>query len=123
MDELFENIIELLNKIIESGEVDSIKTMSTLQKLISTLKLHSNASYFSLHSMNDFLKHLMKNVLWEQLSSLPIVGPMMKGLKKTIEETDIEMKDLRLKIEEQMKIKYESEFLFLENNPIIRIDK
>ncbi len=115
IDELFESIITLLQKIISSGEIDSIKTMSVLEKLIATLKKHEKASYFSINSMYDFLLHLMKNVLWAQLESLPVIGPITKGLKKTIEETGIELEGLTAKMKSEMIIRYETEFKLLEN--------
>lgn len=115
LDELFENIISLLQKIIDSGEIDSIKTMAVLEKLIATLKKHEKASYFSINSMYDFLLHLMKNVLWAQLEGLPVIGPITKGLKKTIEETGVELEDLTAKMKTEMMTRYESEFKLLEN--------
>jgi hypothetical protein len=116
LDELFDNIISLLQKIINSGEVDSIKTVRTLEKLIATLKMHGKASYFSLHSMYDFMLQLMKNVLWAQLESIPVLGPIAEGLRKTIEETGVELENLQINMKEQMTSRYESEFNLLNTN-------
>ncbi|MBI3123051.1 MAG: hypothetical protein HYZ10_01470 [Ignavibacteriales bacterium] len=117
VDELFDNIISCLRKLIESEEIDSIKIKNTLERLIATLSKHNSASYFSIHSMWDFLGHLMKNVLWEELESIPGLSGVVKGLRKTIEETGIEMEDLNSKMKNSMNQKYNSDFSFLNSVP------
>ena len=122
IDELFENIISLLQKIIDSGEIDSIRVQLMLERIIGTLKKHNSASYFSLHSMWDFLMHAMKNILWEQLEAIPAIGPTIKGLHKTLEETEIQLVDLHNHMRDKMKEKFSSDFYFLNKNPLNLLD-
>jgi hypothetical protein len=125
IDELFDKIIEYLQKVVDSGQVDSIKIHNTLNKLIATLKTHNSASYFSVHSTWDFVKHLIKNIMKEQLEGAPIVGDIIKALNKTLDETNIEMVELENKIINSIKEKYSAEFSFLtaQKVKLLEVDK
>lgn len=113
IDNLFDEIIVLLLKIIESQDVDSIKIKNALEKLLATLKNHREKSYFNLVGSFDFLVSLFKNVLWEQLEAIPAIGPFVKGLRKTIEETNKGMIELHNKMKTEMSESYNTEVSFL----------
>jgi hypothetical protein len=123
IDELFDNIISYLKKIIDSKEIDSIKVKDSLDRLIATLNKHTTASYFSLHSMWDFLNHLMNNILWEVFENTPGIKEIVKGLRKTLEETGVELKDLHLNIGNVMSQKYNGDFPFLNSNSTNLLEK
>jgi hypothetical protein len=117
IDELFDNIIVILKKIIESGAIDSILIKNTIEKLIATLNNHPNASYLSLQSMWGFLSLLMKNIIWEELERIPVLGPVIKALRKTIDEAELELKDLSKNLHNVLSEKYNGDYSFLNNGP------
>lgn len=113
IDELFDNIIDLIIKIIESDDLDSIKIKNSLEGLLATLKNHQNKSYFNLVGSFDFLVSLFKNAIWEVLESIPALGPLVKALRKTIEDTDSEMLLLHTKMKDEMQSRFNTEVSFL----------
>ncbi|OFA02706.1 hypothetical protein [Duganella sp. HH101] len=84
LPELFDEIIRILEEIEASDEVDSVSMLKALGKLIATIKKCKNGSYFSLNSAWEFLLSFLKNYMWAELSSLPVVGKMLEALEKTI---------------------------------------
>ncbi|MYM83182.1 hypothetical protein GTP44_14600 [Duganella sp. FT50W] len=109
LPELFDEIIRILEQIKDSGHVDSVNLLSSLSKVIATIKRCKDGSYFSLNSAWDFLVNFLQNYMWGELSKLTIVGPMLEALRKTIEETNIEMFNLHtaLKTETERVIGFE----------------
>lgn len=116
LEELFDQIIELLQKIIDSGEVDSIKTLTTLEKLLASIKNHKTASYLAQKGMEGLLFRFIKNYAVIQLSELPIVGSLIKSLEKTIKESKVEMDQIDISMKEKMDSAFEVEFKLLGNN-------
>lgn len=110
---LFDEIISILEKMIRSGDIDSIKLTKALEGLIATLHKNKSGSYFSMRSAWDFTLSLMKNYLWEQLSDIPALGSLVRALRKTMEDTNSEMKGLHAQIREAMQEKFKGDFPFL----------
>ncbi|WP_417534171.1 hypothetical protein [Marinobacterium stanieri] len=107
--ELFENIIQILEEIYGSGEIDSLSMMNALSKLIATLKRSKNGSYFSINSAWEFLLSFLNNYFWTEVSNLPVAGSVIAALKQTIEETNEEMFKLHTKVDQKLKETVESE--------------
>jgi hypothetical protein len=93
--ELFEEMIAKLQEIVDSDEVDSVRALRSLEKLIATIKKNIKGSYFSTVQTWGFASAFIRNSLWELLSDLPIAGSVVKGLKATLDEVDAEMADLQ----------------------------
>jgi len=94
IDELFDEIISLLKKIIQNDDIITAKFKDDLERVIATITKHNNASYFALHGMKDFLELLLKNIIWEELEKFPGIGGIVKGLRTTIKETDVTFSEL-----------------------------
>jgi hypothetical protein len=116
VDEYFDAIISTLKNIIDSEEIDSIKLKRTLETLIARLKNHKSASYLSLYGTWGFISRLMTNILWEELEKIPAIGPIVKGLRKTMEEAAVELKDLNEKLKKEMNEKYNGDYSFLNSS-------
>ena len=109
LSELFDQIIEILEKIQDSGEVDSVSMMSALGKVIATLKQNKEGSYFSINSAWSFLVSFLKNYMWAELSKIPVLGTAMGALEKTIKDTNEEMFKVHNEVQKEMKTVVESE--------------
>ena len=91
LPELYDLLIDSLQKIIDSEEIDSIRLTNSINKLIATLKKNKNGSYFSTRSAWDFTVSLLKNYVLEELQKIPVLGSLVKALVKTVTEIDTEM--------------------------------
>ncbi len=109
LSELFDEIIKILEEIKTSGEVDSLSMMTALSKVISTLKQNKDGSYFSLNSAWSFLISFLKNCMWAELAKVPVLGPAMEALEKTINEANDEMFKVHSEIQNEMKNTVEKE--------------
>ncbi len=45
--ELFDELVEELNRIVDSGEVDSLQAIKSLERLIATIKKNARGDFFS----------------------------------------------------------------------------
>ncbi|MCU8012773.1 MAG: hypothetical protein WC024_11750 [Shewanella sp.] len=106
LPEFFDALISTLEKMIASGEIDSIKTINSIKQLLSLLRQNKSGSYFSVMASWEFMGGFIKNTLWESLDSLPVVKQLKKGFEKTVSEMDIELEELHNSIAQEMKNKY-----------------
>lgn len=100
--ELFEELLKQLQSIVDSGEVDSLKAIQSLEKLISTIRKNMRGSYFSTVGTLHFTTTLFKNYLWEELSKIPAIGSFLQAFSKTLSELDVEMSEVHTKLSERI---------------------
>ncbi len=115
--ELFDELIGFLQQIIESGEVDSVRMLSELEKIISTLRNARNGSYFATRGAWFFVATWFTNTGWELLGSIPIAGSVFKGLQKTLEETNSQMVKMHDDIQHELEQQIAVDFPRLEYHP------
>ncbi len=106
LPEFFDALIDTLEKMIASNEIDSIKTINSIKQLLSLLRQNKSGSYLSVMASWEFMGGFIKNTLWESLDSLPVVKQLKKGFEKTVGEMDIELEGLHNSIAQEMKNKY-----------------
>ncbi len=105
---LFESMISTLEKMIESGEIDSLTALRSIEQLISVIKQNQEGSYFSVMASWEFVTSFTKNLVWQELSSLPVVKQLKSAFEKTVQDMDVELSNLHTEIAEEMKNKYET---------------
>ncbi len=105
---LFDELISTIEKMIDSGEIDSINAINNLQQLLSLVKQNKSGSYFSLMASWEFIGSFTKNLIWEGISNLPVIKPLLKTLEKTLSDMDIELTDMHNKIVKEMRNKYDT---------------
>jgi hypothetical protein len=108
LTEFFDELISTLEKMIASGDIDSIKTVASLQQLLSLLKQNKSGSYFSVMASWEFMGAFIKNTLWESLDTIPVVKQLKKGFEKTVKEMDVELDEIHKSIADEMKSKYDT---------------
>ena len=91
LGDVFETLIQKLEEIVLSGEVDSIRAIDALNKLIATIRSNARGSYFQSVGAARFIHAVFRNYLREQLKELPGIGPLFNAVEKTIEQMDFEM--------------------------------
>jgi len=115
LPELFDEIIRILGEIHTSGDVDSVAMMTSLGKVLATLKQNKNGSYFSLNSAWEFLVTFLQNYMWGELSKIPVLGTALEALEKTIKETNEEMFKVHLSVQNEMSKVVETEIKGLQD--------
>lgn len=111
--ELFDKIVQTLEKISQSDDIDSRRVLGALNKLISTVKKNRNGSFFSIFSTWDFLINFLEHFLWAELEKIPALGSLISSLAETLKDMDEEMGSMRTKMVEQMRETCDVDFPFL----------
>ncbi len=106
LETLFDALIVTLEKMVSSGEIDSIAALNSLRELIEILGENKTSSYFSTMATWEFVKSFTYNLVWEQLDNIPGIKSIKKAFEKTLTDTDIELKELHKKIANEIKEKY-----------------
>lgn len=115
--ELFDKIADWLRKVVESGEVDSIRVINELNHIISTLSAARKGSYFATLGSWNFVTKWMKNTGWELLGGITVLGPIFRGLKQTLDETNEGMLEMHKEINTELANKLAADFPRLEYTP------
>lgn len=109
LPELFDQIIQLLEEIEASGEIDSISMLNALTKVIATLKKNKDGSFFSMNSAWSFVTSFLKHYFWAEISQIPVLGSVVQALQKAVEETNQELFIINSNVEQKMKETVEEE--------------
>lgn len=115
--DLFDQIIQCLKEIIATDKVDSVKALRELNNIIATLHRARNGSYFATRGAWFFVTTWFKNSGWELLGTIPIAGSMVKGLRKTLQDTNDTMLQLHDNIQSDMETRISTDFPRLEYEP------
>lgn len=91
ISELFDEIINCLQQIVDSEEIDSVRMLKELESLIATLKNARRGSYLAVRGAWYFLVEWMKNTGWEVFGDIPVIGAAVRGLKTTMEKANTAM--------------------------------
>jgi len=132
LPELFDELVVHLQAIIVSGEVDSNRAITQLQKLINTIKRNANGSYFSVHATFEFAISLLKNLILEYIGGIPVLGETLRAVQKTISELEQEFEIVQQKTKDDVLDKLHTDLpilgytprgvILLEHTPSLNLD-
>lgn len=121
--ELFNNLISQLEKLIQSGLIDSIRVTDTLQQIISTIKKNKDKDFFSNTCSKKYISRLLKNLFRNYLVKNKMIGPAIEAIQQTMDELDLEYidvaKQVRIKINSLLE---ESASLMTGYNPLLLLE-
>jgi len=100
--ELFDLIVELLEQIRDSGELDSKSMSDALSKVIATLQVGKKASYFAMEGAWQFLCGFLENYFWAEAKKLPVLGSVFEALETTMKETQEELIRLNIQVHDSI---------------------
>lgn len=86
--ELFDELIDKIARVIESGKVDSIRVLRALEQVMTTARRNARGSYFSTRGAWKFTAAAFENFLWEALSDIPTLGAAVRAVRKTYEDLE-----------------------------------
>ena len=119
LPELLNLLLDLLLKLEAESEDNSALIRVSLERAIATIKLTRGASFSSLKMAWGFVMRLLGNLFWEQTAALlPGAIPLINALRKTIEDTDKELKRAEGYIESEVKIFVEKTALLSGDNSL-----
>lgn len=91
IDELFQQVIDCLSNILDSGEIDSLRASTDLSRLIATLQ-KANVGSFSSQIFNwRFARRLAPNILSAYVKRSGITGPLVEAFEQTAAELDVSL--------------------------------
>jgi hypothetical protein len=106
LEELFDTLINIIAQMVASGEIDSIRAKTDLERLIALLLQNKDGSYFSVMASWEFLRGFLKNTTWAAVDSIPVLKQLKKGFEDTVDEMDIELEKVHESIKSEMESKY-----------------
>ena len=112
--ELFDKLVELLDEIVQSGQIDSIRVLHTLETIIATLKKNRSGSYFGVLGTWNFVATYLKNIAWDTFLEVPILRVPVKALRETMEQLDKEVGKLQMGMQTELQKQLNAEFPALE---------
>ncbi|MHC4877759.1 MAG: hypothetical protein ACYTGL_14785 [Planctomycetota bacterium] len=116
--ELFDELVGQLEKIIESGEIDSLTTIKALEKLIATIRKNARGDYFSTRGVWEFTQLFFRNLSIEVLESIPGLKHFVKALRKTMSELDLEMSQVHDQVKQRLTESVSGDLPMLEYKPL-----
>lgn len=119
LNELFDAIIKIIEEIKNSGEVDSLSMLKSLDKVIAAIKKGMHGSYFSMESTWRFFMSFMKHYMLAELSNIPALGSFVEAMKNTIDETNAELSKVHQNIKNEMQRIAVQEINELKDKPTI----
>jgi hypothetical protein len=112
--DLFDKIVELLEKIVLCDDLDSRKVVHTLESIIATLKKNRNGSYFGVMGSWDFVGTYLNKLAWSIFLEIPVLKVFVKPLRETLDEMNKEMDKLHENMQAELHSQLQAEFPVLE---------
>lgn len=100
--DLFDELIAQLEEIVRSGEIDSLQAIKKLENLILTIRKNTRGDFFSTHCAWEFTKTFFKNYAFELVENLPGLKHVVKALRKTVSELDLEFSQVHDRIRQRL---------------------
>lgn len=94
LQELLNKLIEIIQNIIDSGEIDSIKLTKALEKILATLKKSKGGSFLSLHAAWNFIKEFLQKFILNEIQNIGTLGSMLSALIETANKVEKEIEVL-----------------------------
>lgn len=119
LPELFDQMAAYLQQLIESGEVDSVRAMRSLEQLIALLKKNRKGSYFSTWTTWQVVSATWRNVARHYARDNKAVGPLIKGIEDTLVEMGTSWEQFHQEMREKIKSAFGADISMLNYTPSI----
>ncbi|MDH5544401.1 MAG: hypothetical protein OEZ43_02345 [Gammaproteobacteria bacterium] len=120
--ELFDQMAETLNQMIDSCEIDSVSAINSLDQLILLIKQNRQSSFFSVTATQDFITRFIKNATWMHIRKIPGVKTLKDNFEKTIKDMDTEIDRVQKEISNAIQQRYDNSVKPIMNrNPVKKV--
>ena len=92
VDEHYRRVIETLEVLVQSDDLDSIKAIRDLESIVSLLRASQKGSYYSQVTAWTIGSRFMANFGEAYLKKSKILGPAIDAFEKTAQELDLSIK-------------------------------
>lgn len=92
VDDLYQGVIQTLQALADSGEMDSVKAVKDLEAIIQILKNAKKGSFSSQIAAWSFARRFVPNLISAYAKRSDVVGPAIEAFEKTAEELDVNFK-------------------------------
>lgn len=100
LPELFQQLIDQTEELINSGKIESVTILAALRRLLAVVQANKDGSFVAV-AQTSFLARFIKNSGIEYLKLIPGIAPVVAGWEKTIGDIEEERKDLERKLEHE----------------------
>jgi|GEM_PF-2965639 len=110
VENLFDNLIMVLQKLVESGHVDSKKALLSLEELVKILNDNKDGSFTSIRTRLWFCDEFLQKDPWKLIEEINELKADVNKIKGTLDEIDSKEVNLKQKIRYQLTKKYNATF-------------
>ena len=100
--DLFEQLINQLQQIIDSREIDSVRVLEALNTLIATVRRNSRQDVLAAYGTIGLAKTFLYKFLWAVLDEIPGVKVFSKAIRETINELEDEFTNMQTRASERV---------------------
>jgi|GEM_PF-5716801 len=101
LPDLFDEIINLLGQIRDSGEIDSKSMLAALEELVASLKAGKSGSWLSIYGSREFLGEFIRTYAYELAIDTPLFGKVYKSFVEVSRKFNNEFETLNDKTQKQ----------------------
>jgi hypothetical protein len=91
IDALYGRVIQTLEALLKSDEIDSIKAAADLSRLIATLQQAKTGTFSSQVFSWQFARRLVPNIISAYVRRSDITGPLVEAFEQTAAELDVSL--------------------------------
>lgn len=108
IEALSEGMVDALNQMIDSCEIDSVSAINSLDQLVLLIDQNKSGPYSSISATREFIAKFLRNTTWMQIRKIPGVKNFKDIFEKTAKELDIELDRLHRDIVAEIQQRYDS---------------
>ena len=122
LDDTFNDLIERLREIIESGDIDSIAALESLRQLEALVLQNKDSSFLGLSATVKFGRAFFKHFTWEMVKRIPGVKESAKAAEKAFNELDDKEQKAILLVREKLSSRFNDGIKNISNNTQFQLD-
>jgi hypothetical protein len=95
VDKLFDELIQGIEQLLATGEIDSVRATRALEAVLATLRKNVRSAFYARYGAWEVASVYFRHFLWEALSGIPVLGVPVRALEKTMNELGDEMQKVQ----------------------------
>jgi hypothetical protein len=115
--QLLDELIGHIQAIVDSGAIDSMRVVTSLEELIALIRKNRQGDILSTGTLWEVTKTFFVNLGLEGLESIPVVKQTVKALRKTLADLDLEMGHLYGSVKQTLIEKTSTQLPMLDYTP------
>ena len=119
---MFDELLSMLDKLIQSGAVDKVSAINDLKELIAMIEQNKQGSYFSIWGVGEFLGRFVLNSSWSYIKDLKVAKHLVKGFEKTVKDMDVDLKQLKLDVSKDIDQQFKDRTEKLPDESILKLE-